>query len=593
MKFLKEKKHDGKKLNILLLGKSGSGKSTTINSVPTMMKYPKFKDAVENLDNLINLIPCKFVLSDEDEKQMTIHSSGLDASADGNERMENYKSSTIDPRSYLFKHGNTEIRLIDTPGIVDTEGMDEDKKNLDKVLRYLPMIEEVQGIIILINTMDNKLDVTFKYCITELLTQLHRDACKNIVFCFTFSRNSHYKPGDAFYMLKQFLSDELKVNLKLKSKVNCFFIDNEAYRFLLAKKCNYSFPPEEVSDYKNSWKRSVEQTNLMLNVIAGLDAHDLDKTISLNNSRDFIYQMAEPIVDLNTLLEANIAHIENQERELQDVTKNKLELARNLNIVVDDIDTENLPYPTTVCISEKCMDYVVDEKGQKLEHFKTRCHENCQLKVDTNVTGHHLLANCWAMDNTGNCAQCECPFQMHRHITFVTKIVKKTVINQNQQLKVDSEKDAIEAIKKTIKQTKQIKNEMEEEIEIIQKISAKFAYILLEHSNTPYNKFLEPYLQFLIREERKKIGGKKGYSTAKLETLEKMLKSHQAQVSILVEAIKSKSREDVDIKETRVFQRQLFSLKHSGPTFQKLFKDKDFEKITAESWPYLDISVDI
>lgn len=72
-----------------------------------------------------------------------------------------------------------------------------------------------------------------------------------------------------------------------------------------------------------------------------------------------------------------------------------------------------------------------------------------------------------------------------------------------------------------------------------------------------------------------------------------MLKSHQAQVSILVEAIKSKSREDVDIKETRVFQRQLFSLKHSGPTFQKLFKDKDFEKITTESWPYLDISVDI
>ncbi len=83
---------------------------------------------------------------------------------------------------------------------------------------------------------------------------------------------------------------------------------------------------------------------------------------------------------------------------------------------------------------------------------------------------------------------------MHRHITFVTKIVKKTVINQNQQLKVDSEKDAIEAIKKTIKQTKQIKNEMEEEIEIIQKISAKFAYILLEHSNTVSNSILYFYL---------------------------------------------------------------------------------------------------
>ncbi|KAH9390425.1 hypothetical protein TYRP_023077 [Tyrophagus putrescentiae] len=525
------KNHKGKNLNILLLGETGAGKSTSINSIANYMKYPTFEVAANH--KFIDLIPSKFILGDEDGNMVPIHSSGGDVSSIDNERMESGKSSTKDPRAYLFKHGNTEVRLIDTPGIGDTDGVDQDKENFDKILSYLHMIKELHGIIILLKTTETRLTDFFKYCIAELLTQLHRDASKNIVFCFTFSRNSHYRPGDAFFMLEKFLSNELdKVDLELKSKVNCFFIDNEAYRFLLAKKSNYTFPPDQINDYKNSWKNSVEQTNLMLNFIANLKAHDLNNTISLNNSRKLIYQMAEPIVDLNALLEANIAHIENKERELQDVTKNKLELARNLNVVIDDLAIENLPYPTTVCTAKKCTGIIFKENGEQLVDYKTRCHENCQLTgVTTNLTGHHVLARCWAMDGTGRCVKnCQCPFEMHRHITYVTKIVKVTVIDESRHKRIDNEEDAIKAIEKTIEQTKTIKKEMEEEMEIIQQISAKFAYILLEHSNTPYNKFLEPYLELLIREEKKKIGNKKGYSTTKLESLEKMLNTHKTQI---------------------------------------------------------------
>lgn len=181
-------------------------------------------------------------------------------------------------------------------------------------------------------------------------------------------------------MLKKFIQKELGIeDLTLKSKVNCFFIDNEAYRFLLAKKCNYAFPQRQINDYRSSWKNSVEQTNMMLSVIAGLEAHDLDDTISLNNNRKFIYQIAEPIVDLHILLEANIAHIENQENELNDVNKNKLELARNLNIVVDDLQVTDLPYPTTVCVADKCTGRIIKEDGTEVIDYKTRCHEDCQL----------------------------------------------------------------------------------------------------------------------------------------------------------------------------------------------------------------------
>lgn len=191
-------------------------------------------------------------------------------------------------------------------------------------------------------------------------------------------------------MLKDFLRNELEItDLTLKSKVNCFFIDNEAYRFLLAKKCNYYFPSGQINDYRKSWKNSVEQTNMMLNIIAGLESHNLEDTISLNNNRKFIHQIAEPIVDLNMLLEANIAHIVNQENELKDVNKNKLELARNLNIVVDDLKVEELPYPTTVCTANKCTGRVIKEDGTEVIDYKTRCHEDCQLTgVSANYVGN-------------------------------------------------------------------------------------------------------------------------------------------------------------------------------------------------------------
>lgn len=97
------------------------------------------------------------------------------------------------------------------------------------------------------------------------------------------------------------------------------------------------------------------------------------------------------------------------------------------------------------------------------------------------------MANCAAMDSYGKCKKCYCLFEEHRHIYYVTKLCKKTVINQNQMLKIDSEEKASKEIQKVLVQTEQLIKEMNEEIEIIQKISAKFAYVLVKDSNTVRN----------------------------------------------------------------------------------------------------------
>lgn len=112
------------------------------------------------------------------------------------------------------------------------------------------------------------------------------------------------------------------------------------------------------------------------------------------------------------------------------------------------------------------------------------------------------------MAGTGKCAKkCGCPFNFHRHIYYVTKIVKKNIIDKNQKLKIDNKEKAIETIEKTIEQTKKVIIEMKQEIETIQKIGAKFAYLLLKHSNTVsglkvnflLNLFIKFYFLFVFR----------------------------------------------------------------------------------------------
>jgi len=62
---------------------------------------------------------------------------------------------------------------------------------------------------------NSRLALTFRFCITELLTHLHRDAVYNIVFGFTNTRSSFYTPGDTYKPLKTLLAKHKNVGISL------------------------------------------------------------------------------------------------------------------------------------------------------------------------------------------------------------------------------------------------------------------------------------------------------------------------------------------------------------------------------------------
>lgn len=249
------KDEEKKFINILILGETGVGKSTFINALANYWTFSTLQDAQRYKP--LFLIPSKFTIMNDNFELTTIEVG----EGDSNENKEVGESATQETKVYVFPlpDKSTYIRLIDTPGIADTRGIDQDNLNIDNILRQLQKYKELHAVCILLKPNNARITVQFEYCLKQILSHLEKSVCKNIIFIYTNSRSSLYRPGDTHPALKKVL-EEIKsqpphVNIPLE-KYNTFCMDNEAYRFLLAAYNKVTFNNEEVNNFKASWDKS-------------------------------------------------------------------------------------------------------------------------------------------------------------------------------------------------------------------------------------------------------------------------------------------------------------------------------------------------
>ena len=191
---------DRNQINILLLGEIGVGKSTWINALANYLMFATLEEAEEN--EMVSLIPTSFTMIDENYERKEVK-----IGHDKDECFTEGESATQHPKTYSFKTNDESkyLRLIDTPGIGDTRGAEQDKINFQNTLRHIAELDVLHGICILLKPNNSRLTVMFNYCIKELMAKLHVDACRNIVFCFTNCRGTFYKPGDTYAPLKKIM----------------------------------------------------------------------------------------------------------------------------------------------------------------------------------------------------------------------------------------------------------------------------------------------------------------------------------------------------------------------------------------------------
>ena len=186
--------------------------------------------------------------------------------------------------------GSCTVRLFDTPSIGDTRGAPQDAENIADILSVLANFEELHGIVILLKPKNARLTTMFRFYIKELLTHLHRDATRNVVFGFTNTHGSNYKPGDTFEPLKNELA-YLDVEIGLfRDTVYCF--DSESFRYLAAYHQGVDLGDRE--DYSRSWEISAQESHRLLTHIQGLKPHKIKSTVSLNDTRHMITELQTP-----------------------------------------------------------------------------------------------------------------------------------------------------------------------------------------------------------------------------------------------------------------------------------------------------------
>lgn len=267
----------------------------------------------------------------------------------------------------------------------------------------------MHGICILMKSNDVSRNTGYNYCINELLSHLHKDAAKNILFCFTHARESFYGPGDALHVLQdhlnKFIRKPLRENLKLdKNNSRVYSLDNEAIRYLYANYKGVKFEEDEVKEYEKSWKFSQTETERMLYYVEKLEAHQMDAMIRFNEIRKIGFIIPQPLVDAKKIIKTNESLLEYWKdvltpKETKYYENNTQTLSSHCNIV---------------CTSAKCSKRLQKHSdGIKLTIYPQICHLGCKLQKLENETDD--IINCLIMRDK-ICMACGCGYEHHKQV---------------------------------------------------------------------------------------------------------------------------------------------------------------------------------
>ncbi|KAK3956674.1 hypothetical protein QBC32DRAFT_386776 [Pseudoneurospora amorphoporcata] len=563
-------------LNILILGETGVGKSTWINAFANYLQFGALQDAIE-AEDLKCLIPFSFSTQMKDESdgsgRFVQKDIRMGISQDEHDGARG-QSATQSTNVYTLDIDHTRVRLIDTPGIGDTRGLSQDKKNMADILAVLRKYKKLHGILILLKPNASRLTVMFRFCIKELLTQLHRNAATNIVFGFTNTRGSNYKPGDTFKPLETLLNNYKTVKLGLYER-NVYCFDSESFRYLAARKKGVDMGLLE--DNARSWDYSVAECRRLLDYLKGLEPHNVRSTVNLNETRDIIVKLTEPMARIAQKIASSIAANHDAIQELRTAELSRDELVKRLYVQRDTVESYEVGRPRTVCTHRNCVEVRSGVQGndETTVVYKTMCHKPCFLQevtVKRNTKGHEGLKRCSSMGPNGFCNVCKHNYMDHMHIyydyrsrtyrakdsTVASDLVKRGTELELKQKAIDIKKKAIEEYKVEYAQ--------------VQEATIQFGFFLKRHAIEPYNDATVEYVDHLINQERLKVdsGGRKDA----LEMLEKYRAEHLEKVDALSKAIATGDTDYqlLDDQGVREQVDRLYALPHFGEDLQRIVK---------------------
>ncbi|KAL4721759.1 hypothetical protein ACLX1H_011253 [Fusarium chlamydosporum] len=582
--------------NILILGETGVGKSTFINAFVNYLLYDSLQDALD-AENFTFAIPGYFEFPDK-TIQGRMHKVAFGSENETEVMSTGGQSATQSTVTYVININGKLIRLIDTPGLGDTRGIDQDFKNVSDIVKTLESIDTLSTILFLLKPNNPRLTPSFGFVLSELMTHLHQDTAKNIVFGFTSARGSNFTAGLTQVPLEQLLATKNLAVKKLTDK-NAFYFDSESFRFLAAKQM-LNVEMDEKAMNVESWNKSAEEARRLVNLTLTLEVHEVKKTLSLNRTRRLIGSMSQNLVTLSQtikatqdLITAKITHVERLKRE-------GLDLASQLTYTKVVMKKVKLEFPRTVCCDPSCSKHEIDPATSiaKLVFVKF-CHEHCYITSPEDTYGAQELGQCASFPKAGaDCLECRHEFAKHCHVTY--DIVFNNVVVENEKAR-ESKKtkdDQTAKAERWIAESNQTIAEMGDEDTQVKAALAQFNLYLRHNAIAAFNDSTSSYLSYLIQavrgEELPKDKDGRVNEEARVAQQKKILeyesqkKAYDFECEKAKESIDDKSATIPDEKDINRIIGDLGDMHHYGSIFKGLLVGQ-----TVETPPHRSIPVQV
>ena len=144
-------------ISLLLVGQTGTGKTTFLNSLVNFILKVNYSDNI------------RYLLVDERNN-------------------EKYLSQTKEVNIYHIKSHNSypPIKIIDTPGFGDTSGIEFDKKIIKMIYKKFKEIKDLNSVCILLKHNEVRFDYSQRYIFNCIIDLFGKDMSENFMILFSF-----------------------------------------------------------------------------------------------------------------------------------------------------------------------------------------------------------------------------------------------------------------------------------------------------------------------------------------------------------------------------------------------------------------------
>ena len=441
---------------VLLVGKTGDGKSTFINALVNIYL------GIQLEDNF------RYILINEKNKN-DIESNTKDITI--------YK---IRPKEGL---DFPPLKIIDTPGFGDTKGIEEDMKHIEKFQSIFEnILVDINCICFIIKSTTCREDSYQKYvfnCIINLFAENVKD--NFMVGVTNFKQLSDdEKPNcieNSLSVEKSFYYQNILKNDKMSREE----IINSDWYFACDNKIIISYMDNNQIS-RQFWEKTNKNIKLFINKVKRLESKKIKESSNvIQRRRDLLEEIKiltirmDRIIDDKKRIEYNkrqedelLQDINNQEEIFNDIEKTIkkelefLEEIKNKNISIEMEIKNNNTFREQKKSNYKLLNNKIlkikklNNKKEKVTKYKivendnynvicSKCHYNCHEDCKCGLTGVHKYF-CRYFSIIGNCKICHCGISFHQRSKikiekFVEEIIKKIPLKEkmNKELKRMSE----------------------------------------------------------------------------------------------------------------------------------------------------------